>query len=692
MACFSRHKQGDRLLCGGIEAQPIHVGRLPWPLRFRYASFHTYREFRSSDTGVNLRVNQIFKMTPEMTSALSSAPPDENSSSLPEVVPLSDSLSQSNSFDNSQNQPPANNDPFSISKNRVNGEIRPSGGSSALFEKLNGSRSVVTPVGAAGNYPILDTPTGPGGGLVTEIHPSKDAGGVTAVPIAAEPPHAPMRKARTLQGMGVEFGAEAPPKMRSNTIRSKSRNSNRDTEETDSTSQLSRTSTISTGVGGHKRTISGQAPQSSSANSLATTSNVNTTDPLAAPQRRSTRLINQFSGRFASSTGSLGAKEGREVKKVKATGTKGRGANAFNVGRVVSGNRKNGEMMDIDRKEAKPASNASNISRNPKPAVNDKIKEVESLQGLLDLFTRIGSGYFALCHYQCSEALQLFNSIPQGQRDTPWVLAQIGRALYEQTSYAEAEKYFNRIKTMAPARLEDMEVYSTILWHQKNEIDLAFLSHEIIELDHNSPQAWCAVGNSFSLQRDHDQALKCFKRATQLNPGFAYAFTLQGHEHVANEEYDKALAAYRAAIAADKRHYNAWYGLGKVFEKQGKYIFAERHYRSAAAINPTNAVLICCIGVVFEKMKNPRAALIQYSKSCDLAPKSALTRFKKARVLMTLQEPHLALQELRVLMDIAPDEANVHFLLGRVYKALRHKASAIRHFTTALNLDPKVGA
>lgn len=172
--------------------------------------------------------------------------------------------------------------------------------------------------------------------------------------------------------------------MRSNTIRSKSRNSNRDTEETDSTSQLSRTST-SNGVGGHKRTISGQAPQSSSANSLSTTSSVNTTDPLAAPQRRSTRLINQFSGRFASSTGSLSAKEGREVKKVKATGTKGRSANAFNVGRVVSGNRKHGEMMDVDRKEAKPASNASAVSRNPKPAVSDRVKEFESLQGLLDL-------------------------------------------------------------------------------------------------------------------------------------------------------------------------------------------------------------------------------------------------------------------------------------------------------------------
>lgn len=57
---------------------------------------------------------------------------------------------------------------------------------------------------------------------------------------------------------------------------------------------------------------------------------------------------------------------------------------------------------------------------------------------------------------------------------------------------------------------------------------------------------------------------------------------------------------------------------------------------------------------------------------------------------MTLQEPNLALVELKALKDIAPDDANVHFLLGRVYKMLHQKGNAIKHFTTALNLDPKV--
>jgi anaphase-promoting complex subunit 3 len=57
----------------------------------------------------------------------------------------------------------------------------------------------------------------------------------------------------------------------------------------------------------------------------------------------------------------------------------------------------------------------------------------------------------------------------------------MGRAHYEQAAYAEAEKYYKRIRQVAPTRFEDMEIYSTILWHLKRETDLASLAHELID-------------------------------------------------------------------------------------------------------------------------------------------------------------------------------------------------------------------
>ena len=77
-------------------------------------------------------------------------------------------------------------------------------------------------------------------------------------------------------------------------------------------------------------------------------------------------------------------------------------------------------------------------------------------------------------------------------------------------------------------------------------------------MDFCHKQTWCAAGNCFSLQREHDVAIKFFQRAIQVRPDFAYAYTLLGHEYVLTEELDKALACFRNAIRVDPRHYNAW--------------------------------------------------------------------------------------------------------------------------------------
>ncbi|MCJ1448453.1 MAG: anaphase-promoting complex subunit cdc27 [Stictis urceolatum] len=630
-----------------------------------------------SDLGATVKVQNIFKITPEMASVLASGTAEETSLGI-----LGGDESGQQPETSSVPVQPAANDPFSISTNRVN-DNRLNLGKHALFEKLNGSSILVPPIGDHNSvYEGTETPTAPAATFVSQMPKVKEhSTTMVDYSVVNEPPHAPARKARPLPS--VDLGAEAPPRMKTSSLRAKSR-VNGDFEEAEVIG-----TTVPSSITDRKRTASGRTTESTQINGPS--------DP-SAPQRRSARLFSQFSrpqtnNKFAAAANTSSLREGREIKKVKSTtATKTRPQGT--VGRVVSGNRKHIDTFETD-KEHRPLSSTATIppaqvkSNNHGKAANEKAKGEEALQALLELFTKLGSGYLALSNYRCHEAINIFSSITSTQRETPWVLAQMGRALYEQASYTEAEKYFARIRILAPSHLEDMELYSTVLWHLKNDIDLAHLAHELVGFDRLSPQAWIAVGNSFSLQRDHDQALKCFKRATQLDPTFAYAFTLQGHEHVYNEEYGKAMVAFRSGIIADHRHYNSWYGLARVYEKQGKFEVAEQHYRTAASINPTSSVLLCCIGMVLEKQRRPMLALDLYTQSIELAPRSTLALFKRARVLTQLGHNEQALGVLNDLKNIAPDEANVHFLLGRVSKNLRRKGEAIKHFTTALNLDPK---
>ncbi|KAM0515736.1 hypothetical protein ACHAPE_005815 [Trichoderma viride] len=503
-----------------------------------------------------------------------------------------------------------------------------------------------------------------------------------------EPPHAPARRTRNAQH--VDQSLEAPPRMNHRLGSRKNATTREKNSQEQPLEPISDTPSAHTGnsrssvipTTDRKRTLAGH-PVSRSANMEEHAT------------RRSARLIKP-SGKpnsTATTPAAGGAPAGRELKKARPPVSRMMrpGSNGSNAVRVASGNRKpledhNGEGEYDEMVKARDASVPPS-----KAAEHGLVKIEEALRWVMDLMKKLGSGYFLLSQFQCQEAIQALSALPAAHQSSPWVLALMGRAHYEQASYAEADKFFRRIRAQCPSRLEDMEVYSTILWHLRRETDLSFLAHELVDAAWHSPQAWCALGNAWSLARDPEQALKCFKRATQLDPKFAYGFTLQGHEHVTNEEYDKALTAYRQAISADKRHYNAYYGIGRVHQRLGAYDKALTHFQAAHVINPNNAVLVTYIGIALEKQKQIIPAVRAYSKAVELAPQAASARYKKARALLLVGQVEEARRELFILKDMAPDEGMVHYLLGQMYRGMNERQEAVRHYTIALALDPKAG-
>ena len=199
--------------------------------------------------------------------------------------------------------------------------------------------------------------------------------------------------------------------------------------------------------------------------------------------------------------------------------------------------------------------------------------------------------------FRCDDALGHLRTLPRSQYVTGYVLCLVGRAYAEMVNYPEARRAFEWSRSVCPHRLDGMEVYSTVLWHLKKEIELSYLAQECVALDRLAPQTWCVLGNCFSLQKEHETALRFFQRALQLDPRCTYAHTLCGHEFFANEDFEKAMGCYRNALRLDSRHYNAWYGLGTVYYRQEKYELSEYHFRHALSINSRSSVLFCYLGM-----------------------------------------------------------------------------------------------
>ncbi|KAA8915726.1 hypothetical protein TRICI_002133 [Trichomonascus ciferrii] len=367
--------------------------------------------------------------------------------------------------------------------------------------------------------------------------------------------------------------------------------------------------------------------------------------------------------------------------------------------------------FEAPKRQVRASTAAKRSTRNPQPSYTATTKKVnttstqpatklktidkegiarnEAAKYLASLYTTLTWMNVHFHKYRCKEAVDAFNQLSEQQQNTPWVLAKIARTHFELVNYSESLTYFQKLHEMNRCRVEDMEYYSTLLWHLQKDYDLGYLAHDLIDADRTAPQSWCALGNSFSLKKEPDLALKCFKRAIQLDPNSPYAYTLQAHEHVINDAYENAQDSFRQAIKADNRHYNAWYGLGMVAMRLGQVAQSEIYFKRAMQINPNNVVLICCTGMAFEKRGEHYRALEQYEHACELQPKSALSRYRKARTLINLKMYTQALAEFDELCTLAPDEASVHFLLGQLYKFLENRELAVKHFTIALNLDPK---
>lgn len=147
-------------------------------------------------------------------------------------------------------------------------------------------------------------------------------------------------------------------------------------------------------------------------------------------------------------------------------------------------------------------------------------------------------------------------------------------------------------------------MFSTALWQLQDHYQLSALAAELINTHRDSPVTWCVVGNSLSLQKHHEAAIEAFERAIQLNPRFAYAYSLLGHELAGLNHMAKAQESFRQATIHAPNDYRSLYGQGQVFYKTEEYFNAKAVLKKAVSINPRNTVLLCQLAVVEHAMNH----------------------------------------------------------------------------------------
>lgn len=312
-----------------------------------------------------------------------------------------------------------------------------------------------------------------------------------------------------------------------------------------------------------------------------------------------------------------------------------------------------------------------------------------AIKDISTLLKRIGEPFHTMSIYMCKEAVEGFNRLPSNHLRSAWVLMNIGRCLMEMTNYSEAEKYFAEAFKLEPWRLEGLEYYSSCLWHLKKSVELSTLAYSALEKSVFAAEPWIAVGNCFSLLKEHETSLKFLQRALQINPHSAYLHALCGHEYVYNEDFQKAKKCFETSLNLDLRNYNAWWGLGNLFFKQEKHDKAADHFRRALSINGRLPVLHTYLGMTLATKKEFQDALRCFDNAEMLDPNNVLNRYQKCSTLVQLSRFEEALAELEKLRLMVPKEAPIPIMMGKVYKKLGMVEKAQFYFNLALDLETK---
>lgn len=152
-----------------------------------------------------------------------------------------------------------------------------------------------------------------------------------------------------------------------------------------------------------------------------------------------------------------------------------------------------------------------------------------------------------------------------------------------------AEKEFDAVQKADPYRMEEVDIYSNMLYVMNKKAKLGKLAHEYAEIDRNRAEVCCLIGTSqkpeadmfrglqlskardcvlidpilttlgnyYSSKADHTKAILYFKRSLMLNREYLPAWTLMGHEFVELKNSHAAIEAYRKAIGWCRRKYSS---------------------------------------------------------------------------------------------------------------------------------------
>ncbi|KAH8924615.1 TPR-like protein [Atractiella rhizophila] len=227
-----------------------------------------------------------------------------------------------------------------------------------------------------------------------------------------------------------------------------------------------------------------------------------------------------------------------------------------------------------------------------------------------------------------------------------------------------------------PYRLDDVDLYSNILYMMEQKGKLAQLARQYSEIDVSRPETSCLIGNYFSATHDHAAAKDMFMNALKMDLNYLSAWTLLGHEFIEQKNKAACVEGYRRALCTNLKDYRAWFGLGQEYMADMAH-HALWYFSRATASRPYDVRMWQNLGEVYARLGRHHEAIRCFKRaliSCE--PGEVQMPIKIAKLYEQLGVYEEALKFHSLVADIVdfgvctkPEKQEEHVAAGRVFIA-----------------------
>jgi anaphase-promoting complex subunit 8 len=223
--------------------------------------------------------------------------------------------------------------------------------------------------------------------------------------------------------------------------------------------------------------------------------------------------------------------------------------------------------------------------------------------------------------FQCNQ--ELIASVDKLQDsiffESTFLKIQRAKIAYHGLMYKESEELFDQVITNDPYCLDDLDIYSNILYVMEQGPKLAFLAQLVTSVDRFRSESCLVVANYYSLKAEHEKAITYYQRALILNRSCLSAWTLMGHEFVELKNTHAAIESYRRAVDANKRDFRAWYGLGQAYEFLEMHYYSLYYFQKAATLKPMDVRMWLALGQCYNKLDRVTDSIKAFKRALHLS-------------------------------------------------------------------------